>query len=68
MGWKNKVLKIINDSECRYGSKKILFKMKTFKEKSRDSKGLSSLRAEFMKTLFNNKISIEQANQLTVDA
>ena len=62
------MLKIIFDSECRYGADKIRHKIKGYKDQVRDAKGLSTLRGDLVKSLFNNKVSIEQANQLIQEA
>jgi len=55
---------MIKDAHCKLSVSKIKQKLKDFQGREMASKALSELHYEFLKTLFQNKISVEQAQKL----
>ena len=55
---------MIKEAKCRVNINKIKLRLKTFKGKERNSKELSQLHYDYLKSLFQNKLSVEQAKTL----
>ena len=64
--WEQKTREMVQNSQPKISGAKVMQQLKDFKGRTRESEELSTLRYDFLKSLFTNKMSIEQARQLTV--
>lgn len=68
ISWEQKYTQMMKDSACELKSTKILKRLKEFKGRARESEEISQIQFEFMKSLFQNKIHITQAEQILKSA
>lgn len=53
--WEDKILKMVKDSSCKYSESQIHQEFKKLIPSEMTPKGLSQIRFDFLKTLFQNK-------------
>ena len=66
--WAKKIMMMVKQAKCPLRQQKILKKLKSFKEREASADGLSQLQYDFLKGLFSNKASLEQAQNSIKEA